>query len=79
MKTSKKKDENEPMEEKEEYIFNDLKYICGSTGLITEALQKGCDVAQLPNGDVIITEVKTISTQYSWDRAKQRMVKINQG
>ena len=59
-------------------IFLDLKYICNSTSLIVESLQRGLDVAQLPSGDVIITEVKTVNTQYSWDELKQRMVKISQ-
>lgn len=59
-------------------IFSNLKYICNSTSLIVESLQVGLDVAQLPSGDVIVTEVKTINTQYSWDEAKQRMVKISQ-
>lgn len=59
-------------------IFSDLKYICNSTSLIVESLQRGLDVAQLPSGDVIVTEVKTVNTQYSWDELKQRMVKISQ-
>jgi len=67
--------ENTP-EEKD--IFADIKYICNSTSLIVESLQRGNDVAQLPSGDVIVTEVKTINTQYSWDEKKQRMMKISQ-
>ena len=59
-------------------IFSNLKYICNSTSLIVESLQRGLDVAQLPSGDVIVTEIKTINTQYSWDEAKQRMVKVSQ-
>ena len=59
-------------------IFSDLKYICNSTSLIVESLQRGLDVAQLPSGYVIVTEVKTVNTQYSWDATKQRMVKISQ-
>ena len=51
-------------------IFSDLKYICNSTSLIVESLQRGLDVAQLPSGDVIVTEVKTVNTQYSWDKLK---------
>lgn len=62
----------------EKDIFSDIKYICNSTSLIVDSLQKGLDVAQLPSGDVIITEIKTINTQYSWNEAKQRMVKISQ-
>lgn len=58
--------------------FDDIKYICVSADLITKSLQKGFDVAQLPNGDIIITEVKTVNIHYSWDHQKQKMVRINQ-
>ncbi|MES2214502.1 MAG: DUF2671 domain-containing protein [Pseudomonadota bacterium] len=57
-------------------IFEDLKYICHSTNLISESLKRGCDVTQMSNGDLIITEVKVINTQYVWDAAKQRMVRV---
>jgi hypothetical protein len=59
-------------------IFSDIKYICGSTSLIVESLQKGLDIAQLPSGDVIVTEVRTVNTHYSWNKNKQRMIKISQ-
>lgn len=59
----------------EDDIFSDIKYICKTSALITESLQRGCDVAQLANGDIIITEVKTINTQYSWDDNKKKMVR----
>ncbi len=70
------------VEKKEEVstndIFSDIKYICGSTPLIVESLQKGLDIVQLSSGDVIVTEIKTVNTHYSWDKNKQRMVKISQ-
>lgn len=66
------------MNSSENDIFSDIKYICGSTSLIVDSLQKGLDVAQLPSGDIIITEIKTVNTQYSWDKNKQRMVKVGQ-
>ena len=59
-------------------IFSDIHYICKSTSLIVDSLQKGLDVAQLPNGDILITEVKTVNTQYSWDKNKQKMARISQ-
>ncbi len=59
-------------------IFSNIEYVCDSTPLIIESLQRGLDVAQLPNGDIIVTEIKTINTYYSWDEAKQKMVKISQ-
>ncbi len=78
-KETKKRKEEESNEEEEKDVFSDIRYICSSTSLIVDSLQKGLDVAQLPSGDVIITEVKTVNTQYSWDRQKQRMIKVGHG
>ena len=64
--------------EKKSNLFSNINYICGSTNLILDSLQRGLDIAQLPNGDVIVTEIKTINTQYTWDYDKKRMVKLNQ-
>ena len=64
--------------EQTEEIFENLKYICDSTSLIVESLKRGLDIAQLPSGDIIITEVKTINTLYSWDVKKNKLMKINQ-
>ena len=65
-------------EESKDDIFSDINYICKTTPLIVESLENGLDVAQLPNGDILTTEVKTVNTQYSWDKTKQRMFKTNQ-
>ncbi len=70
--------EIESQNSNESEILNDVKYICRSNQLIIDSLQRGMDVAQLPNGDVLVTEVKTIHTQYGWNEEKQRMVKISQ-
>jgi hypothetical protein len=70
--------ENTEINTEESKILTDLKYICKSASLITESLQRGCDVAQLPNGDLIVTEIKTVNTQYTWDDAKGRMVRSSQ-
>lgn len=47
-------------------------YINQSYTLMTDALQKGLDVAQLPNGDVMITEVKTVTYRYRWDQESKK-------
>lgn len=60
-------------------VFSDIDYICNSTHLIVDSLQRGLDIAQLPNGDIIVTEIKTINTQYVWDKNKGRMLKMSQG
>lgn len=62
----------------EKNLFSNIQYICNSTSLITNSLQQGFDVAQLPNGDVIVTEVRIVNVQYKWDKEKQKMVKIGQ-
>lgn len=58
-------------------IVEDPRYICKSCTLITEALQRGGDVMQLPNGDIIITELKTVTSHYNWDSVKEKMVKFS--
>ncbi|MCP5369317.1 MAG: DUF2671 domain-containing protein [Rickettsiaceae bacterium] len=59
-------------------LFSDISYICNSTKLIVDSLRRGLDIAQLPNGDVIVTEIKTVNTQYTWDKEKNKMVKLAQ-
>ena len=56
-------------------LFNDVGYLCKATPLIVSSLQRGCDVAQLPNGDILVTEVKVINTQFSWNKQKNKMVR----
>ena len=57
-------------------LTNDVRYVCKSCSLITESLKKGCDVMQLENGDVIITEVKAVTFQYSWNDKKEKLVRV---
>ena len=59
--------------------LNDMRYICQSGALITESLQKGSDVMQLPDGDIIITELKTVTYQYTWDGQKGKLVRAHTG
>ncbi len=60
-------------------IFENLQYICESSVLIADSLQRGLDVAQLPNGDIVITEIKTVNIQYVWNNERQKMVRIGHG
>jgi hypothetical protein len=60
-------------------VMSDIRYICKSCSLITEALQKGCDVMQMPNGDIIVTELKTFVFQYTWDDKKGKLVRVQSG
>lgn len=57
--------------------LTDIDYICKSTTLITESLRNGKDIAQLPNGDIIVTERKIVHLHYTWDPVKGKMVRIS--
>jgi len=76
--TNIEKSDSDTIPSEENDVFSDINYICKSTSLIVDFLQRGLDVAQLPNGDLLVTEVKTVNTHYSWDKVKQRMLKISQ-
>lgn len=58
--------------------FSDVRYICQSATLITESAQKGFDIVQLSNGDIVVTEVKLVNILYKWDNIKKKFAKINQ-
>jgi hypothetical protein len=58
-------------------ILHNVEYICRSTKLITDSLRNGCDIAQLPNGDVMITETKIVHMHYVWNKDKGKMVRLN--
>jgi hypothetical protein len=53
----------------------DPRYLRQSSSLIQESLQKGFDVLQLANGDIVTTGTKTIVYQYTWDESKGKLVK----
>lgn len=57
--------------------LTDIDYICKSTTLITDSLRNGKDIAQLPNGDIIVTERKIVHLHYTWDASKAKMVRIS--
>lgn len=56
-------------------MMNDPAYLRQSSALINEALQKGFDVLQLANGDIVTTGTKTVVYQYAWDSEKGKLVK----
>jgi Protein of unknown function (DUF2671) len=53
----------------------DARYLRQSSSLIQDALQKGFDVLQLANGDIVTTGTKTVVYQYAWDNDKGKLVK----
>lgn len=56
-------------------MMADPRYLRQSSALINEALQKGFDVLQLANGDIVTTGTKTVVYQYTWDLEKGKLVK----
>ena len=48
-------------------LMNNPDYLRQSSALINEALQKGFDVIQMPNGDIVTTGTKVIVNTYKWD------------
>lgn len=57
-------------------MMMDARYLRQSSSLIQEALQKGFDVLQLANGDIVTTGTKTIVYQYSWDEERGKLMRI---
>lgn len=57
-------------------MMMDPRYLRHSSSLIQDALQKGFDVLQLSNGDIVTTGTKTIVYQYTWDEERGKLVKI---
>ena len=53
----------------------DPRYLRQSSSIINEALQKGFDVLQLEDGEIIMTGIRTIVHRYHWDSDKGRLVK----
>jgi hypothetical protein len=60
-------------------LASDINYIKRSSVLVSDALQKGSDIMQLASGDILITEVKTITYKYSWNSTKGRFERANAG
>jgi hypothetical protein len=56
-------------------MMSDPRYLRQSSALINEALQKGFDVLQLADGDIVMTGVKTVVYQYSWDEEKGKLTR----
>ncbi len=54
-------------------MMSDPDYLRQSSSLINDALQKGFDVLQLADGDIVMTGIKTVVYQYSWDNDKKKL------
>lgn len=60
-------------------LMRNPQYLRQSSSLINDALQRGFDVLQLANGDIVTTGTKIVVTQYSWDEEKGKLVKAKSG
>lgn len=56
-------------------IMLDPRYLRQSSALISDALQKGFDVLQLSDGNIIMTGTKTIVHRYEWELDKGKLMK----
>jgi hypothetical protein len=60
-----------------EDLMQDEEYRASCQEVINEALEKGFDVIQMENGDIITTGTQIIVTQYRWNDADGKMEKIS--
>ena len=58
-------------------MMSDPDYLRQSSALINEALQKGFDVLQLADGDIVMTGTKIITNQYRWSEEEGKLVKVS--
>jgi hypothetical protein len=56
-------------------MMMDPRYLRQSATLVNEALQKGFDVLQLEDGEIVMTGTRTIVYRYYWDAEKGKLVK----
>ena len=61
----------------EKFFLSELDYIVELTKVMS-VLKQGCDLTQLTNGDVIVSQVKTIHTHYKWSAEKKKLIKSEQ-
>ncbi len=56
-------------------VMANADYLRQSSALINDALQKGFDILQLADGDIVMTGIKTVVYQYTWDNEKGKLVR----
>ena len=54
----------------------DPRYLRQSSSLVNQALQKGMDVLQMEDGDIVMTGTQTITFRFEWDAEKGVLVKV---
>jgi hypothetical protein len=58
-------------------VMFDSRYIKQSSALISDALQKGFDVLQMANGDIVTTGTKTVVYKYTWENNAGKLKRTN--
>lgn len=64
------------MENKSEkdIIEANIDYLFQSSEVIISSLQKGLDLINLFNGNIITTEIKLFSTKYNWKKSRKKLI-----
>ena len=75
MKNIESSTEQDIVETKEKDLMSNMGYISQTCTLITESLQKGCDVMQFANGEILVTGLKPVTIQYSWNREVGKLIR----
>ena len=60
-------------------VLGDNDYIRKAANLVNQALHNGCDVLQLPDGTIVVSEFKPVTYVYSWDEEKGRLARAQRG
>ncbi len=56
-------------------MMMDPRYLRQSSSLVNQALQKGFDVLQMEDGEIVMTGTKTVIYRYSWDATEGKLLK----
>lgn len=56
-------------------MMMDPRYLRQSSALVNQALQKGFDVLQMEDGEIVMTGTKTVIYRYQWDFDQGKLVK----
>lgn len=67
-------EKHETLEENGDILFN-KRYLKKSWTLMSELLKRGCDVIQMPNGDIIASQATRVVLRYRWDKEIGRLVR----
>lgn len=72
---TRSKEEGENFDTNITEMMMDPRYLRQSSSLVNQALQKGFDVLQMEDGEIVMTGTKTIVYRYQWDADKGKLTK----